>query len=182
VELAKVQKNMVALKRSFLIPTLTLAAQDPDALALDPSVPDPVYQFYRLKQREDTLKLELIELGEDAGSPHVQRNVKYRERKRDQKKHSERAEFEDGLRSELWTIQKWLEEGSVSTVEDLRGRFPEFRLWKILPKVEQDDLLNSEFKPRTYARTLTARKFGVGPEAIKKSRQLLKRLRPAHSD
>jgi hypothetical protein len=57
---------MAALKQSFFIPTLTLSAQDPHALALDASVPDHVLRFYQLKQREEELKLELIDLGEDA--------------------------------------------------------------------------------------------------------------------
>jgi hypothetical protein len=89
----------------------------------------------------------------------------------DKKMHSDRVEFEDGLRRELKAINQWIEKESVSTVNELRERFAEFKLWTILTANEQEDLLKEPFKPRTYARTLTARNFGIGEEAIKKSRQ-----------
>jgi hypothetical protein len=93
-----------------------------------------------------------------------------RKRSPDKNKHSERVEFEDGLRSELTAILTRIEESSP-TISELRERFPEFRLWTILSNIEQNELLETEFKPGPYARILTARKFGVGAEAIKKSRQ-----------
>jgi hypothetical protein len=84
------------------------------------------------------------------------------------------VEFENTLISELAAVRDRLGD-SESTLDELRKRFPAFKLWDILPQAEQEELLAQEFKPKAYARTLTARKFGVGEEAIKKSRQILKR-------
>ena len=97
-----------------------------------------------------------------------------RERGPDKKKHKARVDFEDSLISELASVRDRLGD-SASTLEGLRERFPNYKLWTLLAGAEQAELLEREFKPKVYARTLTARKFGVGKEAIKKSRQILKR-------
>jgi chemotaxis protein histidine kinase CheA len=100
-----------------------------------------------------------------------------RERGPDKKMHQERVELEDTLISELAAIRDRLGD-SASTLDELHKRFP-FKVWTILSPTEQEELLAKEFKPKAYARALTARKFGVSEEAIKKSRQTLRRLRDA---
>lgn len=95
----------------------------------------------------------------------------------DKKKHQERVEFEDALISELAAVREQ-QENSAPTLDQLHKRFPDFELWAMLPRTEQEELLIKVFKPKAFARTLTARKFGVGAEAIKKSRQKLKRDTP----
>jgi len=99
----------------------------------------------------------------------------HRKRGPDLKTHSERAKFEDRLRSELGAIRDQKEKEAVSTVDELQRRFSDYRIWTILSKTEQDELLDTDFKPRAYARELTASHFGVTTEAIKKSRQKLLR-------
>ncbi len=91
-------------------------------------------------------------------------------------KHKERMDLEDILIFELATIRERLG-NATPTLEELHNRHPDFRLWRILSKNEQDELLAGEFKPKTYARNLTGRKFGVSAEAIKKGRQIVKHRR-----
>jgi hypothetical protein len=98
----------------------------------------------------------------------------HRVRGPDKRKHRERGEFEDALISELAAVRD--QQNSAPTLDQLRKRFPAFKLWTILSQTEQEELLAKEFKPKAYARALTARKFGVAEEAIKKSRQTLRRL------
>jgi hypothetical protein len=107
----------------------------------------------------------------NAGTARGSRKV-HRVRGPDKRRHQERAEFEDALILELGAVRD--QQNSATTLVELRKRFPDFKLWTILPQTEQEELLVQEFKPRAYARGLTARKFGVGEEAIKKSRQILK--------
>jgi hypothetical protein len=87
----------------------------------------------------------------------------------DMETHKKRVDFEDGLRSELAAIHEHLG-ASTTTLDELRVRFQNFKLWALLPSIEQQELVEKEFKPRAYARALTARQFGVSPDAIKKSR------------
>jgi hypothetical protein len=141
--------------------------------------------------REDNDKAELLQLGigpdataeptAGANAPTITGIAKgshggRRERGADKRKHQERVDFEDALRSELAAVRDHLGD-SASTLDGLRDRFPAFKLWEILSQTEQKELLVQEFKPKAYARALTARKFAVGEEAIKKSRPILKRLR-----
>jgi hypothetical protein len=99
-----------------------------------------------------------------------------RERGPDKEEHQARVKFEDAIKVELAAILERLGD-SASTLEELRHRFPSFKLWTILSPDEQAELLEAEFKSKAYARTLTARQFAVSKEAIKKSRQISKRLR-----
>ena len=101
----------------------------------------------------------------------------HRVRGPDKRRHEERVEFEDALILELAAVRD--QQNSAPSLEELRKRYPAYKLWAILPQTEQEELLVQEFKPRAYARVLTARKFGVGEEAIKKSRQILKRDTPS---
>lgn len=115
---------------------------------------------------------------ESLNSAQSRETDKHRERGPDKGKHLARVELEDSLISELAAIRECLGD-SVFTLDELRKRFPAFKLWTLLSEIEQDELLEKEFKPKLYARTLTARKFGVGAEAIKKSRHILKRDTPS---
>ena len=102
-----------------------------------------------------------------------------RERGPNKKKHRERVELEDVLISELAAVRE--QQNLACTLDELRKRFRDFRLWTVLAQTEQAELIEKEFKPKAYARILTARQFGVREETIKKSRQILKRQRPALS-
>jgi hypothetical protein len=94
----------------------------------------------------------------------------------DKEKHQARVEFEDTLKAELAAVCQRLAD-SASTLDELKKRFPDFKLWTVLSPAEQAELLEEDFKPKAYARNLTARKFAVDKETIKKSRQIVKRLR-----
>jgi hypothetical protein len=111
-------------------------------------------------------------------STHSRETLGRRERGPDNTKHQVRVELENCLISELAAVRECLGE-SVFTLDELRKRFPDFKLWPLLSETEQDELLEKEFKPKVYARALTARKFGVGAETIKKSRQKLKLETPS---
>ena len=104
---------------------------------------------------------------------HSETQAATRERGPDIKTSKDRVEFEDGLRSELATLSPLLK--GYTTVRDLRERHPNFELWKLLSNQEQQELLTEPFKPRAYARTLTARQFAVTKWAIEKDRPKLKR-------
>ncbi len=110
-------------------------------------------------------------------APREAKTERCRERGPDARKHQERVEFEDALIQELGTVRD--RQNSATTLDELRKMFPTFKLWDILSPTEQGELLLEEFKPRAWARRLTSRKFGVGEEAIKKSRQVLKRDTPS---
>ncbi|OFV95127.1 MAG: hypothetical protein A3F68_10675 [Acidobacteria bacterium RIFCSPLOWO2_12_FULL_54_10] len=108
--------------------------------------------------------------------PLYDRNAIARERGPDLDKHRERVDLEDKLRSELSAIAEILGTDALLETNNLRKRFPTYKLWEILSEAEQQELLTVEFKPRKYARSLTGRRFSVGEESIKKSRQKLRIL------
>jgi len=95
-----------------------------------------------------------------------------RERGHDYEISQQRVALEDTLRSELGTIKSKAER--YSTLEKLKNQFPDYQLWKILSMREQQELLDEEFKPTAFARSLVARTFGVVSETIKKDRQKLR--------
>jgi hypothetical protein len=98
-----------------------------------------------------------------------------RKRGPDLKKIRARVAFEDKLRTELASVKEHVNKG-CPTVTELSGDFPKFELWELLSKREQEELLDGEFIPRAYARTLTLRKFGLeSRDTLKKDRQKLKR-------
>jgi hypothetical protein len=97
-----------------------------------------------------------------------------RERGPDYETSRQRVALEDILRYELGTIKSKTE--NFTTPDQIRKEFPDFKLWKILSPKEQQQLLNEEFKPKAYARTLVVRNFGLtNTETIKKDRQKLRR-------
>ncbi len=101
-----------------------------------------------------------------------------RERGPDFETSRERVTLEDTLRAELGSVKSQIEKGT-GTLKQMEERFPNFQLWKILSSKEQEELLTEEFRPRTYARTLVTRKFGLtSTETIKKDRQKLRGRRP----
>jgi hypothetical protein len=83
-----------------------------------------------------------------------------RKRGPDLKKIRARVAFEDKLLTELASAKEPVNKG-CPTVAELLGDFPKFELWGLLSKKEQEELLDGEFIPRAYARTLTMRKFGL---------------------
>jgi hypothetical protein len=79
------------------------------------------------------------------------------------------------LISELGAVQQHIRDaGAAANLDALRNRFAGYKLWSLLSEAEQQELVEAEFKPKAYARTLTARNPGVQVETIKKSRQLVK--------
>lgn len=87
-------------------------------------------------------------------------------------KSQKRVELEDRLIYELGTIRHRTEQ--YVELDQLKKEFPDFALWEMLSPEEQGGLLTEALKPKTYARALTLRKFGLtNPETIKKDRQKL---------
>jgi len=100
-----------------------------------------------------------------------------RERGPDLRTSRERVALEDKLRAELGSLKDVIGK-RYSTLADLKKEFPNFELWNLLSKAEQEELLTEEFKPRAYARSLAMRKYGLtSSETIKKDRQKLRRAR-----
>jgi hypothetical protein len=133
--------------------------------ALETSASAPVPNQMNVEERPDNKPRQVAVQSQSAKGR--------RERGPDYDKISERVALEDSLRSELATIKSRAEH--YTDVDQLRGEFPDFQLWKILSATEQQELLTDEFKPRAYARTLVANKYGLtNPETIKKDRQKLR--------
>ena len=129
---------------------------------------------YRIAQeaRRSDEWLKLCEEVERAAAPKSATGK--RERGPDYAKSRARVELEDTLRSELGKIKS--RTAHHTSLDQLRKDFPAFELWKLLSPKEQQELLADEFKPRAYARTLVANKFGLTSlETIKKDRQKLRR-------
>jgi hypothetical protein len=62
-----------------------------------------------------------------------------------------------------------------TTVAKLKTKYPSFRLWEMLPEPELRELLDGEFKPRAYARSLTLRQYGlISLSTLKKDRKKLR--------
>jgi hypothetical protein len=98
-----------------------------------------------------------------------------RERGPDLKTIRERVAFEDKLRTELASVKDVVGKG-CGTLTDLKGDFPSFKLWELLSKREQEELLTDTFLPKAYARSLAMRKYGlVSRDTLKKDRQKLRR-------
>ena len=82
------------------------------------------------------------------------------------------------LRRELATVQEDML--SFHSLEQLKKRHPQFRLWSVLSEAEQKELLAVEFRPLPYAKTLVLKQYGVtSKETLKKDRL---KLRQAHID
>lgn len=86
----------------------------------------------------------------------------------------ERLELFNTLRAELTTIADAISTGKCQSVKDLKGRYPDYRIWVILSPDEQGELLTAEYKPRAYAGTLTARNYGISTDTLKYDRKKLK--------
>jgi hypothetical protein len=79
----------------------------------------------------------------------------------------------DQLSTELATIH--LEVKKFTTVEKVKTKYPTYRLWEMLSEKEQRELLDVEFKPRAYARSLTLRQYGlISLSTLKKDRKKLR--------
>ena len=64
---------------------------------------------------------------------------------------------------------------TFDTLERLKARHPDFRLWSILSEPEQEGLFTEEFRPRSYAKKLVLRRYGVtSEETLKKDRRKLR--------
>jgi hypothetical protein len=77
------------------------------------------------------------------------------------------------LSSELATIRQ--KTHKYTTLQELKAKYPEFKIWEILPESEQRELLGGEFKPKAYAVNLVLRQYGLSsPEALRKDRRKLR--------
>jgi hypothetical protein len=85
-------------------------------------------------------------------------------------KHRERVNFENALITDLASIRDRCTQSPEPTPNELREMLPSSKLWEILQPDEQKKLVSEEFKPKGWARRLTARKFGVSEDTVKKSR------------
>lgn len=85
-----------------------------------------------------------------------------------------RIELEEILTRELVTIAQRI--GALTTLDELKKTYPEFRLWQILSAPEQEELLTVEFREKTFARKLVMREFGITSlDTLKKDRKKLSR-------
>ncbi len=97
-----------------------------------------------------------------------------RERGPDIETSQKRIELEEILTRELVTIAQRI--GALTTLDELKKTYPEFRLWQVLPAQEQEELLTVEFRERTFARRLVMREFGfTSLDTLKKDRKKLRR-------
>ena len=96
-----------------------------------------------------------------------------RERGPNVKLSRQRLELLAQIERELATL--FAEIKHYTTVDRLKTRYPDFRVWTILSEREQKELTTTEFKPKAYARTLVLRNYGLtSPEALKKDRAKLR--------
>ncbi|MGJ5819925.1 hypothetical protein [Paludibaculum fermentans] len=98
--------------------------------------------------------------------------LKKRERGPDLVMSRKRIELEEQLRGELAQIAVLIKK--YATLESLKNALPNARIWGILTLGEENALLRGEFKPKFYARALTARFNDVTVDAIKKDRAKLR--------
>lgn len=85
----------------------------------------------------------------------------------------ERVELENRLRGELATVLA--RRKHHQTLDSLKRDLQDAVLWTIITSPqEQRELMTDDIKPRAYALSLTARKFGVQPSTIKKDRSKLR--------
>ena len=87
----------------------------------------------------------------------------------------ERVGFLDALATELATLKQDLM--GYCTVEDLKTRRPQFKIWALLSDPEIQELIDGEaFKPKAFAEALTIRKFGItSRETLKRDRSKLRK-------
>jgi hypothetical protein len=94
----------------------------------------------------------------------------------------ERIALLNQLSRELAAVHR--EVKKYTTAEKLKAKYPGFRLWELLSEPEQRELLDGQFKPRAYARSLTLRQYGLtSSSTLKKDRKKLREAqeRPAVS-
>jgi hypothetical protein len=129
---------------------------------------NPALQTLEMRLRE---MLDLAAGTQPADAPRSQ--ASRRDRGPNLKISGQRIELEDQLRSELATVD--LELRQSTSLSELRRKFPEFQIWRLLSVPEQESLLNEPFKPKAYARRLVLRRFGITSEdTIKKDRKKLR--------
>jgi hypothetical protein len=88
----------------------------------------------------------------------------------------ERIALCNQLSTELAAVHR--EVKKCTTVEKLKTKYPSYRLWEMLSEPEQRELLDGEFTPRAYARSLTLRQYGLtSPSTLKKDRKKLREAR-----
>ena len=110
----------------------------------------------------------------NASTANIEMRAATRDRKPDFELSRTRLETEGVLRGELTTIADALGIGKCRTVDQLRNRFPDFQLWKILSPQEQRELLTLEYKPKAYARNLVIRRFAISNSTLKYDRRKLR--------
>ena len=93
----------------------------------------------------------------------------------DVKKSRERLAFFETVATELATIKQDL--GGYCTAKLLKNKHPGFVVFKHLSKQEVQEIVDGEsFFPRTFAESITLRKFGITSSAtLKKDRSKVKR-------
>lgn len=85
-----------------------------------------------------------------------------------------RIALQEQLSKELAAV--YSEVKRYTTVERLRTKYPQFKLWEVLSDAEQRELIAGEFKPRAYAGTLALRKYGLTSlSTLKKDRAKLRK-------
>jgi hypothetical protein len=88
--------------------------------------------------------------------------------------HRERVELWDKLAAELAHI--WQATRKYATLQGLKGSYPDFLIWRLLPDPEQNELLDGKFNPKAYAGNLVLRKYGLTSlETLRKSRKLARK-------
>jgi hypothetical protein len=145
---------------------------------------DLMIRYGKMEVRSDIFVLkvrDLIRRASEIISPGViadsaagqERAIRGRGRTPDIETSRERIALYDQFSTELATIYR--EVKKYTTVEKLKTKYPDFKLWEMLSQPEQRDLIAGGFRPKLYAGHLTIRKYGLTSlSTLKKDRTKLR--------
>lgn len=113
------------------------------------------------------------ETAAESAPPRVPTPSKTSRRTPDMETSQKRLALREKLATELATIKVRVQ--NFCDLPTLRREYPDFELWKHLNEGEARELLDGEFKPKSYAANLTLRIFGLtSAETLKKDSRKLK--------
>jgi hypothetical protein len=89
--------------------------------------------------------------------------------------HRGRLRLWDQLAAELAGV--WRATRKYTTLQALKMHHPDFEIWRLLSDREQQELLDGQFNPRSYAGNLVLQKYGLKSiETLRKSRKIVRRV------
>jgi hypothetical protein len=115
--------------------------------------------------------------GSDKRGPGNTRTASMPRRKPDLERSRERLDLVDALASELAQVKQ--DTKVYCTVEGLKRKYPQFKLWTFINDAQIKELVEGEaFSPKAYAEYLVLTKYGLtSRETLKKDRRKLRNSR-----